>query len=205
MNPAAEQRVFWRAFGALLCLGLALLLVAPAIGRAQTARDNAAEEPAGVPPLFAESEAAEGYQSPLVIPAAEFSSDGSNQPGDFFYSFPGGYLLGTDPVTTTCLQAPAYLPQGATVTGLFVSVYDNTDTGNMFLNLYRVDNFNAANDVVRMAEVLTSDAGTSGSIVTLTDQTISSAGVLYPNFSYYVGVCLDANVRLYAARIYYTE
>ena len=205
IKTASEQRAFWRTFVFVGLLGIVALLAAPAVSRAQGGRDNAQEEPAGVSPTLPEEAAPEAYQSPLVIPAADFTSDGSNQPGDFFFSFPGGYLLGTDTVTTTCLQAPAYLPQGATVTGLFVSVLDNTDTGNIFLNLYRVDNFNAAANVVRMAEVVTSDVGSNPAIVTINDQTIVSPGVLYPNFSYYLGTCLDANVRLYAARIYYTE
>ena len=148
--------------------------------------------------------APEAYQSPLVIPAAEFTSDGNNQVGDYFFSFPGGYVLGSDPTGASCLQAPVYLPQGATVTSLYASVLDNTNMGNIFLNLYRVDNYTADN-VVRMAEVLTQDAVTNSGIVTISDLTVLSPGVVYPNFSYYVGACLDNNVRLYAARIYYTE
>jgi len=60
--------------------------------------------------------------SPLIIPGADFRSDGFDPPSMWF-SFWGGYLQGGN--INTCMMAPAYLPNGATVYDIYASVVDN--------------------------------------------------------------------------------
>jgi len=139
------------------------------------------------------------YRSPLVIPAADFSSDGFD-PDGFRFSFSGGYLAGQS--SNNCLQAPAYLPDDAVVYDFFVTFYDNNDSNNIFLELRRVNNFTG--DVSVLASVQSS--GASGTIRSVRDNTIANGTIIYPDYSYYVTTCLPAtNLRLYSTRIYYSE
>jgi hypothetical protein len=133
--------------------------------------------------------------SPLVIPAAAFSSDGSD-PDGFFFNF-AGYLDGNG---TACLKAPAYLPDGVTVTDLYASLYDNS-TSDIFVTLRRVDVSSGTSD--NLAEVSSTSA--SSSIQSRQDNTINYADVSYPLYAYYVTTCLNSvDHRLYSVRIYYT-
>jgi hypothetical protein len=137
-----------------------------------------------------------GYQSPLVISAADFSSDGFD-PDGFYFSFAGGYINGDG---SACLKAPAYLPQGATVTSVYASLYDNA-SDDVTVNLRRVNRSTGATDV--MASVST--ASNSTSIQQRGDTSISYPDISYPTYAYYVTTCLSyANHRVYAVRIYYT-
>ncbi len=81
----------------------------------------------------------ESASSPLVIPAAAFTADGSN-PDSMFFPFSGGYFQG-DTENYGCMVAPAYLPQGAEITDMFASVYDDDAVFNLSVTLRRVDNF----------------------------------------------------------------
>jgi len=138
-----------------------------------------------------------GYQSPLVIPAADFSSDGSD-PDGFFFSFSGGYVNGDG---TACLKAPAYLPKGAHVTSVYASLYDNA-SGNVTVNLRRVNRSTGATNVMAAA----STSSNSTSIQNRSDTSINYPDVSYPTYAYYVTTSLyHANHRVYSVRIYYTE
>jgi hypothetical protein len=137
-----------------------------------------------------------GYQSPLVISAADFSSDGFD-PDGFFFSFAGGYINGDG---SACLKAPAYLPKGATITSLYASLYDNAD-GNVTVNLRRVNRSTGATNVMASA----STSSNSTSIQQRSDTSISYPDISYPTYAYYVTTCLSyANHRVYSVRIYYT-
>ena len=139
--------------------------------------------------------AAAGYASPLVVPAADFSDDG-NDPDGFFFDFAGGYVNGDG---TACLKAPAYLPDGATVTDVFASLYDNA-AGNVMVNLRRVDVVSGSTDV--MASFGT--AFDSTDIQQVGDGTISYPAGSHPADAYYLTICLNyAEHRLYSVRIYY--
>jgi hypothetical protein len=139
------------------------------------------------------------YRSPLVIPAADFSSDGFD-PDGFRFSFTGGYLAGLS--GNNCLQAPAYLPDDALVTDLFVTFVDNAGGADLFLELRRVNNFNGDSNI--MASVRST--GASATISSLRDNTIANGTIVYPDYSYYVTVCLPSNnIRLYSARVHYGE
>ena len=136
-----------------------------------------------------------GYTSPLIIPAADFSSDGVD-PDGFFFNFVG-YVDGNG---TACLKAPAYLPNGATVVSVYASLYDNT-TSDIGLNLRRVNITNGESDV--MGSLATSSSGTS--LQQRYDTSIDYPVISYPTYAYYVTTCLNSvDHRLYSVRIYYT-
>lgn len=136
--------------------------------------------------------------APLVIPAAAFTSDGT-LPDSFFKSFPGGYVTG-DGSNYGCLLAPAYLPDGVTVTEMYATVFDDDAVRNIYVELRRLDNFTG--DTMVMAT-----ASTTGQIDMIqipSDSTIASPDVTYPGFSYYLTACVtSADIRLYSVRIHF--
>lgn len=134
----------------------------------------------------------------LVIPAADFRSDGV-VPAGFMFWFAGGYMYGED-AASTCVMAPAYLPQGVNVQQFFVSAVDNDATNDMTFYLWRVDNY--AGDTSVMATAATSGASTS--IQSPGDTTITDPVVSYPTYSYYVTTCIsDADFKFYSVRLWY--
>lgn len=153
--------------------------------------DLLAQDPAG-------NIGSQSYSSPLVIPAADFSSDGFD-PDSFRFSFIGGYMTGQN--VNNCQQAPAYLPAGAAVSNLFVSLYDNDAANDLALEVRRVNNFNGQSDT--MASV--KSTGASGTLKSLNDASIANPTIVYPDYSYYVTTCLASNqLRFYSVRIYYS-
>jgi hypothetical protein len=134
--------------------------------------------------------------SPVVIPAAAFSSDGYD-PDSIFFSFWSGYMRGGN--TNTCFKAPVYIPMHATMVDMWTSVYDNDPSADIWIRLYRVDNYSGVVD--ELAYVSTQSA--ADYIQTPWDW-IDYHYVQYPDYSYYVGVCAEsALTRLYSVRIYY--
>jgi hypothetical protein len=137
--------------------------------------------------------------SPLVIPAADFRSDGFD-PSSPFFSFWGGYQQGGN--LNTCLMAPAYLPNGATVYDIYASIVDNDPAANIWINLYRVDNYDGSVDV--MAQMWTDIAYASPDIISLEDYPIDYPLVEYPTYSYYVGACMSSSsIQLYSVRLWF--
>ena len=137
--------------------------------------------------------------SPLIIPGADFRSDGFDPPSMWF-SFWGGYLQGGN--INTCMMAPAYLPNGATVYDIYASVVDNDASANVWINLYRVDNYDGSVDV--MAQMATTDAYAAPDIISLEDYPIDYPLVEYPTYSYYVGTCMSSSsIRSYSVRLWY--
>jgi hypothetical protein len=138
----------------------------------------------------------------LVIPGADFRSDGVD-PDGFFFSFFGGYLVGEDDVASnTCLMAPVYLPDGVTISDYYATIVDNSTTLKIWLGLYRLDNYTG--EVVQIGYAETTADYASPNLVTIYDYTISDPLVTYPSFSYYVGTCIeDSDIHLYSVRIYY--
>ena len=140
---------------------------------------------------------AAGYGSPLVIPAADFSSDGGD-PDGFSFDSAGGYIAGSS--SLPCIKAPAYLPAGATVTSVWASVYDNA-TGIVAVRLRRVNVTSGDSDV--MASLYTSADSTDNQLIK--DLEIGFATVLHPDYAYYLTTCLtNVQHRLYSVQIYYT-
>jgi hypothetical protein len=149
--------------------------------------------------VLREQQLIEQYTSPLVIPAADFAADGAN-PDSMFFPFGGGYFQGNGDIYG-CMVAPAYLPEGATVTDMFVSVYDNDATYNLTVNLRRADNF--AGGTTTMANA--SSSGQFAGIQTISTSSITDPLVDYPDYAYYVTTCvLSGNIRIYSVRLYYT-
>lgn len=174
------------ALGALAAIIVVGLGVAPVLALAG--------DGLGPPP---QTDGLEGFggSSPLVIPAAAFTSDG-NDPDGFYFDFAGGYVNGDG---TACLKAAAHLPHGATVTSVHASLYDNA-SGNIMVNLRRVDEVSGSSDV--MVSFGTAVNGTS--IQQVADESINFPEVSYPGYAYYVTTCLNyAEHRLYAVQIYY--
>lgn len=139
------------------------------------------------------------YSSPLVIPGADFRSDGFD-PDSTFFSFGSGYARGEN--VNSCMMAPAYVPNGATIEEVYASVYDNDATSgvNIWVKLYRVSNYSGAVDTMANMETMSE----SSSVQVMSDTSISYPNVQYPDYSYYVGVCLESSdTRLYSVRIYY--
>ena len=138
------------------------------------------------------------YSSPLLIPAAAFSSDGAAE-GSFYFTFAGGYAFGTG--TYGCIKAPAYLPNGATVTSVYATVYDNNGTWDLDIHLRRVNRLSGTMDI--MASLGTS--GISTSIQQISDTSIAQPLIGYPDYAYYLTTCLDTSMRLYSVRIYFEK
>jgi len=198
----------WFARGFALT-GLVLLVVVmmawPAYGQSQGSDEPGSNWKAQVPsdasspvtePHWAGDTTGAGYTSPLVIPAATFSNDGTD-PDGFFFDFNGGYVNGSG---TACLKAPAYLPNGVTITSVNASLYDN-DPGNVTVNLRRVSVDTGTSNVMANPGTVAD----STVIQQRNDTTITYPEISYPDFAYYVTTCLNsANHRLYSVHIYYT-
>lgn len=141
------------------------------------------------------------YSSPLVIPGADFSSDGLN-PDSYFFWFYGGRIEGGE--ANTCLMAPAYLPNGVIVSNMFVSFVDNNPGSYLYVRLFRVDNYDGSVDI--MADFSTTIEQANPSLMTGADTLIDYPFVTYPTYSYYVGTCLTSSgLQLYSVRLYYGQ
>lgn len=142
-----------------------------------------------------------GAGSPLVIPAAAFSTNGNDADSTLYQAF-FGFIEGTG-VGGGCVQAPAYLPHGARITSMYVSLVDNDSSNNIYVSLYRRAN-DSLFDVTSMAYVQSSGASTS--VIAPYDASITSPTVDFPRYSYYVTTCLPtASTRLISIRLYYQE
>ena len=136
--------------------------------------------------------------SPLVIPAAAFSSDG-NSPANYLFDFWGGYFRGGPNV---CAKAPVYLPNNAWLSDASVSVYDNDANSHITVVFMRVSN--VSSNPVMLKSAATSDAFVFDGITILDLTPTFNQITTYPHYSYYVGFCaLSPNTRLYSVRIYY--
>ena len=101
-----------------------------------------------------------------------------------------------------CFMAPVYLPRIGTIYQVWATVYDNDADHDIWLNLYRVDNYSGA--VISMAELISSGASTS--LSSINDYTISQGAINYPQYSYYLGTCLASSLlRLYNVRVWYSD
>lgn len=169
---------------------------------ASAGQDASASSHGDTDAVTQEAQAIESYQSPLVIPAADFRDDGAD-PDSFFFWFAGGYAEGNSS-NYGCMMAPAYLPHGAIVAEMWVSLYDNDTTHSIYVTLWRVDNYDGTAEV--MAEVTTTDAYAYDGITVLSDNTINGPIVEYPGYSYYATSCLrSSSIRLYSVRVYYEQ
>jgi hypothetical protein len=144
--------------------------------------------------------------SPLIIPAADFSSDGY-LPGSALFSFAGGYTagMGTSKVQGGgCIKAPVYLPRGASINSFAAyvynrEVYDPETKNDLVISLHRIRTITGLHEVLGQVR----DLGGSSDIHALINSSI------HPNqvddlHAYYVTTCLWTNkMRLYGVRIYF--
>jgi len=138
--------------------------------------------------------------SPLVIPAAAFSSKG-NDPTSTNFVWTAGHLSGVDPAGGGCVQAPAYLPDNVEITGFYASIIDNDPVDNFWVWLTRTTN-TTPQPFFDMAIVTTS--GADPDVQSLSAPDIFQPMVNLPDNAYYVSACLpSATTKLISARIYY--
>ncbi len=149
---------------------------------------------------------AESPQSPAisatylveVIPAAAFRDNGSF--GGYFFPFAGGYLQGSP--GQVCLMAPVYLPNYAMIDIMYASVYDHDAAANLYVDLYRVNNYTGTRNY--MGGIVTTDVYSSPNLEVFYDDTINWPSVFYPDYTYYLGTCLDSPLNwLFSVRIWY--
>ncbi|MEE4270637.1 MAG: hypothetical protein V2I67_03120 [Thermoanaerobaculales bacterium] len=176
------------------------ILVLSALIFAASALSPAPEAAASGP--SADESALKGFPgaSPLVIPAAAFSSKG-NDPTSTNFIWNGGYLRGVDPSGGGCVQAPAYLPDNVEITGFYASFIDNDPVANYWIWLTRTTN-TTPEPFFDIAIITTS--GVDPDVQTLAAPDIYQPMVTLPENAYYVSTCLpSASTALISARIYY--
>jgi hypothetical protein len=158
----------------------------------------AAQQPNATDPSQ-EGKGAKDYASPLEISAAEFRSVGFRMEG-YLFQFTAGGPMGVGP-DGACLMAPVYLPDLATITQLWLTLYDNDPTYDVEVYLYKRDNFDASVDPFLVASVTTS--GQVGTVQNL-GQTGLDDFVFYPQYSYFLATCLrNSNTAVLSARVWY--
>jgi hypothetical protein len=144
--------------------------------------------------------------SPLVIPAADFSSDGY-LPGSALFSLKGGYMAGVGTSIVPgggCIKAPVYLPRGASITNFAAYVYDrevyDRETKNdLVISLRRIRTMTGLGELLGQVR----DLGGSSDIHALFNSSIHPDQV-DDLHAYYVTTCLwTQKMRLYGVLIYF--
>ena len=142
-----------------------------------------------------------GGSSPLTIPAAAFATKGNNAESNNFIWW-AGYIRGTA-ISGGCIQAPVYLPPYARIYQVWASVIDNDAANNMSVWLTRSSNLTEG-EATDMSTLSTS--GSSTSIQSLSDFSITEPIIVHPDYSYFVSTCMaSADLKLYSVRIWYYE
>jgi hypothetical protein len=132
----------------------------------------------------------------LVFSPSEFSNDG-NTPNNFFLSFWDGQLQGS--IQTPCFAVPVNAPNGHSIYQFWATVYDNT-SGNVWMNLYRANNYTGVVDVMAILS-----SGDSVNLQQLSDASIDFPLVTYPDYSYFIGTCIQgADIYIKSARVWFT-
>ncbi len=174
--------------GACLVVATALLLaVAPA-----TAADDGNQGPAGP---------SKSWGSPMVIPAAAFSTDGVDPEGHYYDA--RGFLNGDG--SDNSMVAPVYLPEGATLNKIVAYVYDNSDSCGANANVHVYLNRNHLSSAAYEVIGYTGSSGASGSPHPIEDDTIDGGSVNNLVYAYWLhlNMCSTAH-ELYSVVIYYS-
>jgi hypothetical protein len=136
-----------------------------------------------------------GPVSVLIIPGADFGSDGDFSASAMF-RFSEGSWEGSD--SFPCLTAPVYVPNNTTIMELMISAIDNDPTYNLWVTLYKVNNEDGISTVI--ATVSTTGASAAIQMPYANPYDVVS----YPTYSYYLGTCLSSNsMNLYSAQVWY--
>ncbi len=142
-----------------------------------------------------------GSSSPLVIPAAAFSTKGNNAESHNFIWF-AGFVKGTA-LSGGCIQAPVYLPRWARVYQMWTSFIDDDGSNDAIVTLTRRAHADLG-DIDQMGWLTTSGSDTG--ITSFSDMSITEPLVMLHDYSYYVTTCLASeDLKLYSVRLYYTE
>jgi hypothetical protein len=159
----------------------------------------------GADALAAIESASAEYSSPLVIPSADFVSDGVVPDGFRFFATNatggGGYIEGRSS-PDACLIAPAYLPNAATVTNMTSTIFDANTNERIIVTLYRANKNSGAASV--MASTSTTNSFTSTSLQDIGTTSITNPVVDNTTYIYYTTTCLPVStIRLYSVRLFY--
>jgi hypothetical protein len=221
MIQRETRKWYWLGFAITAILALVFLAItrAPA-GRAQEGpqTDGFSNRPANEAAaensdtLIGEAairaaEAAAEYSSPMTIPAADFVSDGVNPSGFRFILLDsdgrGGYLRGTlDP--DTCLSAPVYLPDGATMTNMTATVVDSDSLNRIVVTLRRANKDTGFPTTIGV--VSTTSDFSSSNLQDIGTNNITGPLVENDKYGYFVTTCLPAaTIHLYAVRVFYSQ
>lgn len=138
-----------------------------------------------------------------VVPIAAFKHDG-NTANDWFHYFAGGYIR-NDSSDTPCLMAPAYPPDGATLTAFSFSLVDDSASNELPVVLRRVRLATGVVDTLAGGYAVLD----SSTPVEVKDSTIESGKqVVSSAYGYYVTLCFPPDtymdILLYGARLFYT-
>jgi hypothetical protein len=138
----------------------------------------------------------------LVIPAADFRSDGFF-PDSVFFDFDTGTWEGRA-TGDGCMIAPAYLPDDVTVTSILASFIDNDENNHINFDLIRVNM--SSGSVGDMAYMNTVNYFSSPDVDTVSTTNISNPLVDYPTYSYYLSTCLPTvDTKLVGIQIDFTH
>jgi hypothetical protein len=159
---------------------------------------------AGAPVAQVNGPRAFDAESPLTIPAAAFKDAGREMDTsyeNYFFTFAGGYIQPSG--GSTCLRAPAYLPDGHTITAFRVFVWDSNPDLNFTVQLRRKNMLNL-NNSINLASRATSGAAESVQTLEVALPANDNAIVDNSRFTYYVVLCMpdvSSAHRLYAVEI----
>lgn len=223
MDNQQNRKWFWIGFAITGILALMFLMVTQVpLGLAQNgdqsgyldnrevieaAADQAPASLVGEAAEIAEAQAVGEYGPPLVIPAADFVSDGNVPNGFRFITLDtrnrGGYIRGTNNAST-CVIAPVYLPDGATMTNLTATVVDEDSINRIVITLYRANK--TTGFPTNLGSVSTTNSYNSSDLLSIGTNTITGPTVDNDTYAYFVATCLPAaTIQLYSVRISYSQ
>jgi len=141
-----------------------------------------------------------GYDSPVVVHATAFLSDGGAA-DQFYLSFGGGYVYGQN--GGTCMMAPVNFPVGAEITAMYITYVDNyTSDMNVQLRRKYMTNDDASEVVAQVSTSGQSTSQTSSSTSAITNGLVANQ-----YWGYFVNFCLPntSDLQFVNARFYYTD
>ena len=139
--------------------------------------------------------------TPLIVPAADFHSDGF-YPDSAWFDFFNGTWEGRS-WGDGCMVAPVYLPDGVTVTGVLVTFIDNDVGNHINFDLFRT---NLSTSVVENLAYLNTTSFSESPNPQQHSTTFITYGTIdHSNYTYFLTTCLPTeNTKLVGLQVYYT-
>ncbi len=139
-----------------------------------------------------------------VVPMAAFRQHSQNA-DDLRFDFENGFVRNTSGTDQACVMAPLFPPEGATLTELRASIFDDqSDTRNLSVDLRRVEMSSGTGAI--LATVSSNDVMGAPP----DNNELSSTGftsVVNSNYNYFITACFvagtDLGIRLFGARVLY--